>query len=256
MARIRYLKPSFFKDEDLASYPHWIRLLYAGLWGLADREGRLKDRPKQLKAEIFPYEDQDVDSGLDVLSQKKSTHRPFIVRYEVEGENYIEILKWNDHQTPHHTERKSEIPKYKEGMKLREITVKDSLNTRSLTGRNWNGDGNWNGEKDLKDREKTAIDSKSKDPRNIDLSKLEVSSNGETLGEGAKHKIHNSLIALFNNRGWDCGLIQSVLDVCASRLKEDNAPKPKGLYPYFDKMVANYINQNSELLAARSKCKR
>jgi len=32
------------------------RLLYPGLWMLADREGRLEDRPLRIKAEILPYD--------------------------------------------------------------------------------------------------------------------------------------------------------------------------------------------------------
>ena len=52
MARIRSLKPEFFKDEDLALLPFEARILYSGLWCYADREGRLEDRPKYLKADI------------------------------------------------------------------------------------------------------------------------------------------------------------------------------------------------------------
>jgi hypothetical protein len=34
-----------------------VRLLFTGLWCLADREGRLEDRPAEIKAEIFSYDD-------------------------------------------------------------------------------------------------------------------------------------------------------------------------------------------------------
>jgi len=61
MPRIRYLKPDFFKDEDLAEHPYWIRLLFAGLWGIADKDGRLEDRIKRIKAEIFPYDTVDIE---------------------------------------------------------------------------------------------------------------------------------------------------------------------------------------------------
>lgn len=110
MARIRYLKPDFFRDEDLAELPHWIRLLYAGLWSIADKEGRLEDRPKRIKIDIFPYDKVDIAEGLDKLVATKSSGRPYIQRYEVEGECYIQIIKWHDHQKPHHTERDSIIP--------------------------------------------------------------------------------------------------------------------------------------------------
>lgn len=116
MSRIRYLKPCFFKDEDIAELPHWVRLLYQGLWTIADKAGRLEDRPKRIKAEIFPYEDVDAEAGLKLLSgTKKGSGKAFINRYEVEGERYIEILSWEEHQKPHNTEKESVIPinKYK-----------------------------------------------------------------------------------------------------------------------------------------------
>lgn len=112
MPRIRYLKPSFFLDEDVATLQFWVRLLYQGLWVLADKAGRLEDRPKRIKAEIFPYDDGvDVEDGLKTLSQPKPNGvRPFIHRYEMGGERYIQIVMWEEHQSPHHTERESSIP--------------------------------------------------------------------------------------------------------------------------------------------------
>lgn len=140
MARIRYLKPDFFKDEDIAELPHNIRIFYAGLWCYADRAGRLEDRPKRLKAEIYPYEDFDVESALNQLSlPKKSNHKPFIVRYQKDGCSYIQILQWDKHQKPHPTEKKSEIPPPNNS----DLTVKERLE-QSGEG---NGDGEGNGEK-------------------------------------------------------------------------------------------------------------
>ena len=111
MARIRYLKPEFFKDEDLAEFPFEVRLFYAGLWCQADKKGRLLDRAKRLKVEIFPYDDVDVDKFLEMLARPKaSSGEPFIYRYEVDGQAYIKIIKWHDHQKPHYTEKESTIP--------------------------------------------------------------------------------------------------------------------------------------------------
>ena len=143
-SRIRYLRPDFFVDEDIAALPPLVRLFYAGLWCHADREGRFGDRPQRLKVEIMPYEpDFDVEAALTLLAQaKKNSRRPFIVRYEVDGQRYIQILSWKRHQKPHHTERPSEIPE--PPLENGPIEVKAPLNNRSLTGRNgdFNGDGN------------------------------------------------------------------------------------------------------------------
>ena len=105
MARIRYIKPEFFSDEDLAELKFETRLTFAGLWCFADRLGRLEDRPKFLKAMIFPYDNVDMEKQLQALSAK-----PFIQRYEVEGKKFIQIINWEKHQKPHHTEADSKIP--------------------------------------------------------------------------------------------------------------------------------------------------
>jgi len=105
MARSRNIKPGFFKNEELADIDPFGRLLYIGLWILADREGRLEDRPKRIKAELFPYDDLDLDALLDQLFRHN-----FIIRYQVDIMNYIEIPKFLLHQNPHSKEKLSCIP--------------------------------------------------------------------------------------------------------------------------------------------------
>jgi hypothetical protein len=111
MPRIRYLKPDFFTDEDLAELPYQTRLFFAGMWCQADKAGRLQDRPKKLKAVIFPYDHVDAEKCLQQLAQPKNgSGKPFINRYESDGQRYIQILTWDEHQKPHHTEKDSQIP--------------------------------------------------------------------------------------------------------------------------------------------------
>jgi hypothetical protein len=66
----------FFKHEDLSVLSAFHRLCYVGLWCHADREGRLEDRPRRLKAEIFPYDDVDMETLLSDLCKAG-----FIQRY-------------------------------------------------------------------------------------------------------------------------------------------------------------------------------
>jgi hypothetical protein len=116
MARQRLLKPEFFHDEPLAACPPHVRLLFEGLWVLADREGRLRDQSAVIHGAIFPYEPQlNVPEMLDAL------HRGgFVTRYEVEGRRYIQILNFLKHQKPHVKEMPSVIPPPESG---REIPV-------------------------------------------------------------------------------------------------------------------------------------
>lgn len=105
MSRARNLKPAFFKNEDLAELPFEYRLLFQGLWCLADREGRLENRPKRIKAELFPYDDVDVDCGLDSLEASG-----FIQRYPAGESTYIQVVAFSRHQNPHCKEVASTIP--------------------------------------------------------------------------------------------------------------------------------------------------
>lgn len=105
MARSRNLKPSFFTNDRLAEIEPLGRLLFAGLWTIADREGRLEDRPKRIKAEILPYDNADTDKLLLDLQAAG-----FILRYSVNGGRFIQVLAFAKHQNPHVREGPSTIP--------------------------------------------------------------------------------------------------------------------------------------------------
>jgi hypothetical protein len=111
MPRIRYLKPEFFTDEDLAELPFQTRLFFEGLWCHADKEGRLEYRPRYLKAMIFPYDDVDVEKEVEILAKAKGSGKSFIrLYYTPEGLPLIQIVNWAKHQRPHHTEKDSVLP--------------------------------------------------------------------------------------------------------------------------------------------------
>ncbi|WP_246185579.1 hypothetical protein [Pandoraea iniqua] len=81
-------------------------LLFEGLWLLADREGRLEDRPLRIKAEIFPYrEGLDIESMLNWL-----VAQGFITRYTSGGVKCVFIVEFKKHQNPHKNEPESSLP--------------------------------------------------------------------------------------------------------------------------------------------------
>lgn len=59
MPRIRTIKPQFFLDEDLGTICRDARLMFVGLWNLADDSGVFEWRPLKIKAQLFPY-DEDI----------------------------------------------------------------------------------------------------------------------------------------------------------------------------------------------------
>lgn len=105
MARARNIKPGFYRDAALVELPVETRLLFPGLWMLADRSGRLEDKPKQIKMEIYPADCFDVDVLLNQLQDAG-----LIVRYVANGIKYIQVVNFDKHQNPHRDEKNSTIP--------------------------------------------------------------------------------------------------------------------------------------------------
>lgn len=143
--RSRNIKPGFFKNEYLAELSPLSRILFIGLWCMADREGRLEYRPKRIRAEILPYDSCDVEKLLEEL---ESTSDTFIRRYEVDGCQYIDIPNFNKHQSPHKNEKPSEYPAFPESpeitrqkpdnydtnrpdIRIEDIRIDDSMNADS-----------------------------------------------------------------------------------------------------------------------------
>lgn len=114
MARIRSLKPEFFTDADLTELSPLHRLLFAGLWCQADREGKVEDKPRELKVHILPFDDCNVDAMLWDLARAGR-----IVRYEAEYEgrvrNWILIPHLGRHQKFHKEEKPKGYPDLENG---------------------------------------------------------------------------------------------------------------------------------------------
>jgi hypothetical protein len=96
MPRIRSIKPGFFRSEDVSALPLRARLTWIGLWTHCDDAGRAKDNARLIKGDIWPLDAvglRDIEQDLETLA----THGR-IVRYEVDGKRYLEIVNWHAHQ--------------------------------------------------------------------------------------------------------------------------------------------------------------
>lgn len=115
MARIRTIKPEFFRHEELyegevaTGLP--LRIAFAGLWTVADREGRFPWRPRALKLDCMPYDQCDFSAVMDALAA-----RGFVQKYEVDGVLYGMVPGWLKHQVINQREAKSIIPEPSEGV--------------------------------------------------------------------------------------------------------------------------------------------
>lgn len=97
MARIRTIKPDFFRHEGLqdlaAQRGAHVMLVFAGLWGHCDRFGRFECRPRHLKLDILPFLDFDMAETIQALEGAG-----FIQTYEVGSKRYGFIPSFAEHQ--------------------------------------------------------------------------------------------------------------------------------------------------------------
>lgn len=109
MPKIRTVKPELFRHEALfeaeQEYQLPLRLGFIGLFTCCDREGRFRWQPKQLKLDIFPYDEIDMALVLDVL-----VVRGFIIKYQANDKFYGCIPSWKNHQCINHREIDSTLP--------------------------------------------------------------------------------------------------------------------------------------------------
>jgi hypothetical protein len=107
--RIRTIKPEFFHHEELfeaevqTKLP--LRVAFAGLWCIADREGRFKWEPRRIGVQVLPYDGVDFSRVLDAL-----TTRGFILKYRVNDVCFGCIPSFLKHQVINNRESQSVLP--------------------------------------------------------------------------------------------------------------------------------------------------
>lgn len=128
MARARNIKPAFFDNDELAENDPLGRLLFIGLWTLADHKGNLEWRAKRIKKQILAYDNCDIEK-LAINLDKSG-----FIRFYSDGENiFVNVLNFNKHQNPHKNEKEkgTEIPDYSDSMRqvidLNTLTINHDL---------------------------------------------------------------------------------------------------------------------------------
>ena len=112
MARKRMIDPNIWQSEDFSKLSTLGKLVFIGLFSLADDEGRGRCNPVYLKSTLFPYEEgirsADIDKTLSEISSNMS-----VIFYTYDGSSYYSLLSWNTFQK---IDRPSEskIPEYDE----------------------------------------------------------------------------------------------------------------------------------------------
>lgn len=98
MARIRTVKPEFFRHEglqdlEIANPGASCMLVFEGLWGHCDAQGVFEYRPRQLKLDILPFLPFDMETTLGLLEEAG-----FVQVFENDGKRYGFISSFTEHQ--------------------------------------------------------------------------------------------------------------------------------------------------------------
>ena len=115
MARIRSIKPEFPQSESMGRISRDARLTFIQCWTLADDEGRLRGNSRMLASLLFPYDDDApglIDEWLAELEREKC-----LIRYQIEGQSYMQISNWLNHQKIDKPSR-SKIPPFDESSRI------------------------------------------------------------------------------------------------------------------------------------------
>ena len=111
MARNRMIRPEFFVDDKIAELSPWARLLFIGLWTVADRDGRMKYNQRVIGAQVFPHDEIEVAPLFAELLD-----RQLIQTYEAEGVKVLCIPNFRKHQKVHPHEPSANLPEPPESM--------------------------------------------------------------------------------------------------------------------------------------------
>jgi len=127
MARKRMIDPNIWQSEDFSKLSTLGKLVFIGLFSLADDEGRGRCNPIYLKSTLFPYEEgirsADIDKTLSEISSNMS-----VIFYSCDGSNYYSLYNWSTWQKIDRPSQ-SKIPEYdKNGMQR--LFVDNSSNVR------------------------------------------------------------------------------------------------------------------------------
>lgn len=133
MARKRMIDPNIWQSEDFSKLSTLGKLVFIGLFSLADDEGRGRSNPIYLKSTLFPYEEgirsADIDKTLSEISSNMS-----VIFYSCDGSSYYSLYNWNTWQKIDRPSA-SKIPEY-DSQTMQRTFAENSSNIRRALSSN------------------------------------------------------------------------------------------------------------------------
>lgn len=93
LARMRTIKPEFFRSATLGHFEPAARLMFIGMWTEADDHGRGLAEPKHLAGTLFPF-DRGITEKRIGAWLREMAERGLIHLYETNGSRYYAVVGW------------------------------------------------------------------------------------------------------------------------------------------------------------------
>lgn len=148
MSRQRFIHPEIFESQDFLALSHGARLLFIGLFALADDHGRGRGGEMHLSGSVFPGESVPIRDWIGEVSARKLARF-----YEVAGSVYYDLPTWSKWQKPKYV-ADSKVPSFHAGAPIPTSSGPnpgqsgpesgpnpDTGSNRVVIGRGCNGDG-------------------------------------------------------------------------------------------------------------------
>lgn len=142
-ARQRFIWPNLWEDEAISGdLTPDEQLLFIACFSNADDDGRLVGSGAHLRSVAFRYRDYTLEQVAAMRDHIAVVCRNFVV-YEVDGREYIALLKWSEYQHPKYP-KPSKLPPFpsaKRGGSVRKASAKREPALRARDGMGRDGLG-------------------------------------------------------------------------------------------------------------------
>lgn len=131
MARKRMIDPNIWQSEDFGKLSNLAKIVFIGLFSLADDEGRGRANPVYLRTTLFPYNEDmrsaDIEKALFEISSNMS-----VVFYSCDGNSYYSLLSWYTFQKIDRA-TDSKLPAFEENnLEIQRLFVDNSTSNKRV----------------------------------------------------------------------------------------------------------------------------
>lgn len=110
MARKRMIDPNIWQSEDFSNLKTLSKLIFIGLFSLADDEGYGRANPTLIKTNLFPFDEKLRTTDIEASLKEIATNMSIVFYTAEDGKNYYYLKSWDKWQTIQKPS-KSKLPK-------------------------------------------------------------------------------------------------------------------------------------------------